>query len=59
LGATAHSGWSADGGLDGGFVRARHKRGCFEVVAGKNVLEFKGDDREVEKSKKCFGFADL
>ena len=25
--------------LDGGFVRARHKRGCFEGIAGKSVLE--------------------
>ena len=30
-------------GLDGGFVRARHKRGCFEVIVGKSVLEFKRD----------------
>jgi len=43
-------------GLDGGFVRARHKRGCFEVVVGKSVLEFKRDDPEAEQSKKCFGF---
>jgi hypothetical protein len=43
-------------GLDGGFVRARHKRGCFEVIAGKSVLEFKRDDPEAEQSKKCFGF---
>jgi len=43
-------------GLDGGFVRARHKRGCFEVIAGKRVLEFKRDDPEAEQSKKCFGF---
>jgi len=43
-------------GLDGGFVRARHKRGCFEVIVGKSVLEFKRDDPEAEKSRKCFGF---
>lgn len=45
-------------GLDGGFVRARarHKRGCFEVIAGKSVLEFKRDDPEAERSKKCFSF---
>ena len=43
-------------GLDGGFVRARHKRGCFEVIAGKSVLEFQRDDPEAEQSKKCFGF---
>ena len=43
-------------GLDGGFVRARHKRGCFEVIVGKSVLGFKRDDPEADKSKKCFGF---
>jgi hypothetical protein len=31
-------------GLDGGFVRVRHQRGCFEVIACKSVLEFKRDD---------------
>jgi len=43
-------------GLDGGFVRARHKRGCFEVIVGKSVLEFKRNAEGEEKSKKCFGF---
>ena len=43
-------------GLDGGFVRARHKRGCFEVIVGKSVLEFKRDDEGAEKSQKCFGY---
>lgn len=44
-------------GLDGGFVRARHKRGCFEVIVGKSILEFKRkDEEEAENSKKCFGF---
>jgi hypothetical protein len=43
-------------GLDGGFVRARHKRGCFEVIVGKSVLEFKRDAEAVEPSKKCFGY---
>jgi hypothetical protein len=46
-------------GLDGGFVRARHKRGCFEVIVGKSILEFRRDDpedQEVEKSTKRFGF---
>jgi hypothetical protein len=43
-------------GLDGGFVRARHKRGCFEVIVGKSVLEFKREAEGEEKSKKCFGF---
>ena len=43
-------------GLDGGFVRARHERGCFEVIVGKSVLEFKRNAEGDEKSKKCFGF---
>ncbi len=37
-------------------MRARHKRGCFEVIVGKSVLEFKRNDLEAEKSRKCFGF---
>ena len=43
-------------GLDGGFVRARHKRGCFEVIVGKSLLAFKRDAEGEEKSQKCFGF---
>ncbi len=44
-------------GLDGGFVRARHKRGCFEVIVGKSILEFKRNEEEgAEKSQKRFGF---
>jgi hypothetical protein len=43
-------------GLDGGFVRARHQRGCFEVIAGQSVLEFMRDDPEAKQSKQCFGF---
>jgi hypothetical protein len=43
-------------GLDGGFVRARYKRGCFEVIVGKSVLEFKRNAEGEEKSQKCFGF---
>jgi hypothetical protein len=42
-------------GLDGGLVRARHQRGCFEVIAGQSVLEFKRDDPEAEQSKKSCG----
>ncbi len=37
-------------------MRARHKRGCFEVIVGKSVLEFKRNDLEAEQSRKCFGF---
>ena len=43
-------------GLDGGLVRARHQRGCLEVIAGQSVLECKRDDPEAEQSKQCFGF---
>jgi hypothetical protein len=44
-------------GLDGGFVRSRNKRGCFEVIVGKSILEFKRDEEEgAAKPKKCFGF---
>ena len=43
-------------GLDGGFVRARHKRGCFEVIVGKSILEFQRNAEAEEKSQKCFGF---
>src|SRR4051794_37248830 len=43
-------------GLEGGFVRARHQRGCFEVIVGKSRLEFKRDAEGEEKSQKCLGF---
>ncbi len=31
-------------GIDGGYVRGTHKQGCFEVIAGKNVVAFRRDD---------------
>jgi hypothetical protein len=31
-------------GLDGGFVRAAHKQGWFEVIAGKSVVAFRRDE---------------
>ena len=46
-------------GLDGGFVRSRHNRGCFEGIVGKSVLEFRREDPDdpgLEKSTKRFGF---
>jgi hypothetical protein len=43
-------------GLEGGFVPARHQRGCFEEIAGKSVWEWKRDDPKCEQSRKCFGF---
>ncbi len=43
-------------GIDGGFVRAAHKAGFFEVIAGKSVVEFRRDDQEQTPSSKCFSF---
>lgn len=34
-------------GLDGGYVRHWHKKGCFEVIAGKSI--------PAEGAAKCFG----
>lgn len=28
-------------GIDGGYVRAAHKKGCFEVIAGRSVVAFR------------------
>ena len=28
-------------GIDGGYVRAAHKEGCFEVIAGRSVVAFR------------------
>lgn len=28
-------------GIDGGYIRAAHKQGCFEVIAGKSVVAFR------------------
>ncbi len=43
-------------GIDGGFVRATHKEGFFEVIAGKSVVEFRRDKQEQVPSSKCFSF---
>jgi hypothetical protein len=43
-------------GLDGGYVRAAHKQGWFEVIAGKTVVAFRREDPEEVPSAKCFGF---
>jgi hypothetical protein len=32
-------------GIDGGYVRAAHKQGWFEVIAGKSVVAFSGTMR--------------
>src|SRR6202140_3923210 len=43
-------------GIDGGYVRAAHKQGWFEVIAGKSVVAFWRDDDGEVPSAKCFGF---
>ena len=43
-------------GIDGGYVRAAHKQGWFEVIAGKSVVAFRRDDEGEEPSSKCFEF---
>jgi hypothetical protein len=43
-------------GIDGGFVRAAHKAGWFEVIAGKSVVAFRREDNDETPSAKCFGF---
>jgi hypothetical protein len=43
-------------GIDGGYVRAAHKQGWFEVIAGKSVVAFRREDEGEESSAKCFGF---
>ena len=43
-------------GIDGGYVRAAHKQGFFEVMAGRSVVAFRrAADDEVPESK-CFGY---
>ncbi|MBV9226187.1 MAG: ISKra4 family transposase [Acidobacteriaceae bacterium] len=42
--------------LDGGYVRAAHKQGWFEVIAGKSVVAFRRDEESEVPSAKCFGF---
>lgn len=43
-------------GLDGGMVRARHKTGCFEVIAGKSIVAFRRSEVQDVPSHKRFGF---
>jgi hypothetical protein len=43
-------------GIDGGYVRATQKQGCFEVIAGKSVVAFRREDAGNVPSAKCFGF---
>ena len=43
-------------GIDGGYVRAAHKEGWFEVIAGKSVVAFRREAEDEIPSAKCFGF---
>ena len=43
-------------GLDGGYVRAAHKQGCFEVIAGRSVVAFRRAEGDPVPPAKCFGF---
>ena len=33
-------------GIDGGYVRAAHKQGCFEVIAGRSVVAFRRAEKD-------------
>jgi hypothetical protein len=42
-------------GIDGGYVRGRHKQGKFAVITGKSILAFKRDQEgKQELSGRCF-----
>ena len=43
-------------GIDGGYVRAAHKQGNFEVIAGRSVVAFRRDEGDSVPPPKCFGF---
>jgi hypothetical protein len=43
-------------GIDGGYVRAAHKEGCFEVIAGRSVVAFRRKEEDAGPPPKCFGF---
>jgi hypothetical protein len=43
-------------GLDGGYVRAAHKEGFFEVIAGRSVVAFRRREEEAIPPPQCFGF---
>jgi hypothetical protein len=43
-------------GIDGGYVRAAHKQGNFEVIAGRSVVAFRRAKGDPVPPAKCFGF---
>jgi len=42
--------------IDGGYVRAAHKEGCFEVIAGRSVVAFRRAEEDTVPTPKCFAF---
>src|SRR5262252_8213777 len=42
-------------GIDGGYVRAAHKEGFFEVIAGRSVVAFRRAEGDLAPPPKCFG----
>ena len=43
-------------GIDGGYVRAAHKEGLLEVIAGRSVVSFRRSDEDEVPAAKCFGY---
>jgi hypothetical protein len=43
-------------GPDGGYVRAAHKQGFFEVIAGRSVVAFGREEEDAIPPPKCFAF---
>ena len=43
-------------GIDGGYVRAAHKQGFFEVIAGRSVVAFRRAAEDEVPEAKCFGY---
>lgn len=43
-------------GIGGGFVRAAHKEGFFEVIAGRSVVAFRREANGEVPEAKCFGY---
>jgi hypothetical protein len=43
-------------GIDGGYVKAQGMEGSFEVIAGKSILAFRRDEKELTPSSKTFAF---
>src|SRR5262249_32942154 len=43
-------------GIDGAYLRAAHKEGCFEVIAGRSVVAFRRAEEDTVPPPKCFGF---